>query len=236
MSEMGYQTDNAVIMAAGMSKRFAPLSYVRPKALLDVRGEILIERQIRQLLEKGIREIIVVTGYKKEQFAYLAPKYGVILLENKDYAVRNNHSSIYTAREYLGNTYVCSADNYFTVNPFETYVDDSYYAALYASGATKEWCLQTDADGWITQVEIGGHDSWYMLGHTFWNADFSRDFLRILETVYNEEATVNKLWEDIYREHIDTLHMKIRHYKNDEIYEFDSLDELRAFDPKYNND
>lgn len=40
---------NAIIMAAGMSSRFAPLSLETPKALLNVKGEIMIERQIRQL-------------------------------------------------------------------------------------------------------------------------------------------------------------------------------------------
>ena len=48
------KVDNAIIMAAGTSSRFAPLSFERHKALIEVRGEILIERQIRQLREAGI--------------------------------------------------------------------------------------------------------------------------------------------------------------------------------------
>ena len=56
---MGYKVDNAVIMAAGTASRFAPLSYERPKALIEVKGEVLIERQIRQLQEAGISEIII---------------------------------------------------------------------------------------------------------------------------------------------------------------------------------
>ena len=43
-----YRVENAIIMAAGFSSRFAPLSYETPKGLLNVRGEIMIERQIRQ--------------------------------------------------------------------------------------------------------------------------------------------------------------------------------------------
>lgn len=43
-----YKVDNAIIMAAGGSSRFAPLSYETPKALTEVKGEILIERQIMQ--------------------------------------------------------------------------------------------------------------------------------------------------------------------------------------------
>ena len=53
------KVDNAIIMAAGTSSRFAPLSYEKPKALIEVRGEVLIERQIRQLREAGIEEVVV---------------------------------------------------------------------------------------------------------------------------------------------------------------------------------
>jgi len=41
-----YRVRNAVIMAAGLSSRFAPISYEKPKGILVVRGEVLIERQI----------------------------------------------------------------------------------------------------------------------------------------------------------------------------------------------
>ncbi len=71
------KVDNAIIMAAGTSSRFAPLSFERPKALIEVRGEILIERQIRQLREAGIEEIVIITGYMAEQFEYLKEKYKV---------------------------------------------------------------------------------------------------------------------------------------------------------------
>ena len=44
---MSYQAENAVILAAGLSSRFAPISYEMPKALIPVRGEVLIERPDR---------------------------------------------------------------------------------------------------------------------------------------------------------------------------------------------
>ena len=77
------KVENAVIMAAGTSSRFAPLSYEKPKGLVEVKGEILIERQIRQLWEAGIDDIFVVTGYRAEAFQYLKDRFGVHL--------RNNH-------------------------------------------------------------------------------------------------------------------------------------------------
>lgn len=233
---MGYQVDNAVIMAAGTASRFAPLSHERPKALIEVKGEVLIERQIRQLREAGISRIIVVVGYMKEQFRYLEEKFGVILVENNDYLTRNNNASIYAVKDYLRNTYICSSDNYFAQNPFEAEVDDSYYAALYAQGQTQEWCMTEDARGYIDSVRVGGSNAWYMLGHTFWNEAFSRAFLEILLEEYHLPQTADKLWESIYMEHLDRLKMKIRKYEDDVIFEFDTLDELRVFDTSYVDD
>ena len=228
-----YTVDNAVIMAAGTSSRFAPLSYERPKALIEVKGEVLIERQIRQLQEAGIPEIYIVVGYKAEQFDYLTEKFGVHILENKEYLTRNNHSSIYAARGVIRNTYICSADNYFPENPFEQKVNESYYAALYADGHTNEWCMQTDSDGYICQVTVGGSNAWYMLGHAFWSEDFSKTFLQILCSSYDDPKIRNLFWEDLLAMHLSELKMQVRQYAPGFIFEFDSLDELRVFDSTY---
>ncbi|MBQ7474708.1 MAG: NTP transferase domain-containing protein [Clostridia bacterium] len=233
---MKNKVDCAVIMAAGTSSRFAPLSYEKPKALIEVRGEVLIERQIRQLKEAGVPEIVVVTGYKSEQFSYLREKLGVTLVHNAEYLVRNNNSSIRAAETYLRNAYVCSADNYFTENPFESEVDGAYYAAEYAEGQTAEWCMTEDADGFVDSVTVGGRDAWYMLGHTFWDEEFSRRFKAILGEIYDRPETAGLLWESIYAAHLDELKMKIRKYAPGVIFEFDTLDELRQFDPSYADD
>ena len=228
--------DNAVIMAAGTSSRFAPLSFEMPKALITVRGEVLIERQIRQLKEAGVPEIYIVVGYKAEMFTYLEEKFGVHLVLNADFLRRNNNGSIYAVKDVLKNSYICSADNYFSENPFEREVSDCYYAAVYADGPTKEWCMESDADGNICNVTVGGADAWYMLGHTFWDEKFSRTFVEILEREYDLPETKDKLWESIYMEHLHELKMKIRKYDEDVVFEFDTLDELREFDQTYVED
>ncbi|WEV65550.1 phosphotransferase [Bifidobacterium sp. ESL0764] len=228
-----YKVDNAVIMAAGLSSRFAPISYEKPKGLLKVRGEILIERQIRQLQAAGIHDITVVVGYKKEFFFYLEQKFGVSIVVNNEYATRNNNGSLWLVRDRLSNTYICSSDDYFTENPFETYVWKAYYAAQYSEGPTKEWCMTTGAHGRITSVEVGGSDSWFMLGHVYFDRAFSKKFRAILEAEYDLPETRDKLWESLYIEHIKELDMELRPYKKGVINEFDSLDEVHAFDPDF---
>jgi UDP-N-acetylglucosamine diphosphorylase / glucose-1-phosphate thymidylyltransferase / UDP-N-acetylgalactosamine diphosphorylase / glucosamine-1-phosphate N-acetyltransferase / galactosamine-1-phosphate N-acetyltransferase len=57
----------AVILAAGEGKRVRPLTRSRPKSLIPVANRPIIEYVIDALLKNGIREIVVVVGYRKEQ-------------------------------------------------------------------------------------------------------------------------------------------------------------------------
>lgn len=228
---------NAIIMAAGTSSRFVPLSAECPKGLLEVKGEILIERQIRQLCEAGISDITVVTGYKASSFEYLRDKFGVDIVYNEDYNRYNNTSSMIRVLDRLSNTFVCSSDNYFPDNVFLDNPGYSYYSALYANGVTGEYCLDTDDDDSINSVSVGGADSWYMIGHVFFSEEFSRRFAELLRREYEKEETRQGYWEDVYIRFIDILpKMKIRRYKDSEIKEFDTLDELRCFDVSYIDD
>jgi CTP:phosphocholine cytidylyltransferase-like protein/thiamine kinase-like enzyme len=230
-----YKVDNAIIMAAGLSSRFVPLSFEQPKGLLEVKGERLIERQIRQLKEAGINEIVVVVGYMKEKFFYLEEKYDVKIVVNIDYFKRNNNSSIYVAQDFLKNTYICSSDNYFCENVFEPYVYESYYASVFNKGFTNEYCIKTNSKGKITNAIVGGENEWIMLGHAYITNEFSRKFRDILLDEYHEFGVDKMYWEDLYLKHITNLDMYINKYEDGIIYEFDSLDDLREFDPKYIN-
>ena len=68
---------NAIILAAGSGMRMVPVNMSFPKALLEVNGERLIERLIKQLHVAGVNDITVVIGFMKESFEYLIDKYGV---------------------------------------------------------------------------------------------------------------------------------------------------------------
>lgn len=228
-----YEVDNAVIMAAGLSSRFAPISYEQPKGLFKVRGEVLIERQIKQLKAAGINDIVVVVGYKQESFFYLEDEFDVKIVVNRAYAERNNNSSLMLVREILGNTYICSSDNYFEENPFERHVWKAYYSGQYSEGPTNEWCMQTKSHDRITKIAKSGNNAWYMIGHAYFDHAFSERFRQILEAEYDLPITRDKLWEDLFVDHVKELDMLIRRYDPPIIHEFDSLDELRDFDPLF---
>ena len=230
-----HEIENAIILAAGMSTRFVPLSFEKPKGLLKVKGQVLIERQILQLREKGIDEIIIVVGYMKEQFKYLIDKFGVKLIETKEYEKKNNHSSIYAARKYLKNSIITSSDLYFKENIFQKYAYDAYYTAVYKRGKTAERGIILDEDDRILNTMYGDrcYDIWVTLGYAFFNQRFSNNLIKILDAIYDLPETYNKFWADIQDENLKELYMYAKLCDENVIYEFDSLEELRKFDKKY---
>ena len=82
---------------------------------------------------------------------------------------------------------------------------------------------------------VGGENEWCMLGHAYFSRIFSQKFIEILMNEYDKIGVDQMFWEDIYAEHLDELEMYIRKYDDGIIFEFDTLDDLRKFDPKYIN-
>ncbi len=53
---------SSIVLAAGLSSRMG-----QPKALLDWGGEPLVNYQVKQLLEAGVDEVVVVLGYRADE-------------------------------------------------------------------------------------------------------------------------------------------------------------------------
>lgn len=118
---------NAIILAAGYGMRMVPINIVTSKGLLEVNGEPLIERLIKQLHEIGIYEIHIVVGFMKEQYEYLIDKYGVSLIVNNEYASKNNLHSLFLTADLISNTYIIPCDIWCDRNPFNSNELYSWY-------------------------------------------------------------------------------------------------------------
>ena len=102
-----------VILAAGMSKRLRPLTDTKPKCLLRVGNRTLLERTVDAMVQAGIREFVVVTGYLAEQIRSFLDNLSTQesltfhFLHNADYQNNNNIYSLWMAgkvvrdREFL---------------------------------------------------------------------------------------------------------------------------------------
>ena len=101
-----------VILAAGMAKRLRPLTDERPKCLLKVGEHTLLQRTVDAMIAAGIREFVVVTGYRASMIRdfltehYLSPDSGLLspdsfhFIDNPDYAHNNNIFSLWLTRPY----------------------------------------------------------------------------------------------------------------------------------------
>ena len=229
-----YRVKNAIILAAGMSTRFIPVSYELPKGLISVKGEVMIERQIRQLKEAGIQEIIVVVGYMIEKFFYLRSKYNVKLVVNNEFATKNTHSSIYVARDFLSNTYILCSDNYYPQNMFHQYEYRAFYCSVFLAGTSYvERAFTYDEEGLIYDTNKPSHDQWIMYGHAYYDHAFTEKFRPLLESYFGRQGVEGMYWENVWAEHVKEIPMWIQKCEPTDILEFDSMDELQAFDPDY---
>lgn len=92
----------AIILAAGNGHRMGRLTIDRPKCLLEVGGEALIERQLASLHACGIRDVDVVIGYQGTRLrAQLGDR--VRYVENERYRETNSLYSLWLARDRLSN-------------------------------------------------------------------------------------------------------------------------------------
>ncbi len=103
-----------VILAAGMAKRLRPLTDERPKCLLKIGERTLLQRTIDAMLDAGISEFVVVTGYRAEMIRdfitehYLSSAAKSSLekqplfhfIHNADYEHNNNIFSLWMTRPY----------------------------------------------------------------------------------------------------------------------------------------
>lgn len=231
-----FKVDNAIILAAGFGSRLVPFTYDTPKGLLNVKGAPMIDHQIEQLLEVGVTEIIIVVGYLAEKFEYLIDKYGVRLVYNPEYATKNNYVSLYYAREYLCNSYILVADDWMEDNIFNTYEPDSWISCIYHEGETEDWRAVTGGHDLIVRMEFGASDDWVMVGPAFFTRSFSERYLPLLEDYYTRPGTKDYYWEHIIKENIGELPIHINRQSPGNVYEFESLEDLRAYDPSYLGD
>lgn len=90
----------AVILSAGKSK-----SFDIPVSLLQIDEEKIIERTIRQLKDIGIKKIVVVVGYKAEQFKDVVDE-DIIIVENPNYKWSGTMESLSKAAPYIENDFI----------------------------------------------------------------------------------------------------------------------------------
>lgn len=96
----------AVILAAGKCSRLYPITLEKPKCLLEIGGETIIERQLDAIRSVGIKDITVVTGYMKDAIINAVGD-SVRYKNYPDYEKTNNLHTLLSIRDELDSDFVC---------------------------------------------------------------------------------------------------------------------------------
>lgn len=217
---------NAIILAAGYGLRMVPINQNKPKALLTVDGNPLIERQIEQLQEAGITDITIVVGFMKEAFDYLTDKYGVKLVYNKDYASKNNLHSLACVTNKISNTYIVPCDLYSTKNPFEKYEGFSWYMVNELIDEKSSVRVTRTGELDYSKNQKSGNT---MVGISFISKKDAPKLTARITELCKDEKYDNGFWETALFERSE-IEVAAKVVHSNEVVEINSYEQLRDLD------
>ncbi len=231
-----YKVRKAIVIAAGFGSRMAPVTLDTPKPLVKVNGVRIIDTLLDALIAKGIDNITLVVGYKKEQFEQLLEKYPTLkFIENPIYNESNNISSVYAAKDIIDRCYICEAD-LVVANPkvITKYQYCSNYLGAYVT-ETDDWCFFKKGN-YINKVAIGGENCWHMIGISYWDEKDSAKLREDIAKVFHSRGGKEKYWDNVpltVCKH--DFKVEVRDCKKKDVTEIDNFSELVIIDPSYAN-
>lgn len=217
---------NAIILAAGFGMRMVPINTEVPKGLLKVKGEPLIERIIKQLLEIGVYEITIVVGYLKESYEYLIDQYHVNLVINMDYATKNNLYSLNKVVEKIGNTYIIPCDVYCEKNPFSKSELYSWY--MISEKKVLESYVKVNRKNELVKKNNDALGN-AMLGISYVNLE---DAKKVQQKIYQytlDDKNSNSFWEDALFEK-GRMILSAKVVNSEQSFEINTFEQLREID------
>lgn len=225
-----HKTKNAIILAAGFGMRMVPINMEVPKGLIEVGGETLIERIIKQLHERGIQEIYIVVGFMKEKYEYLIDKYGVELVVNPEYAKKNNMFSLKLVQQHLANAYIIPCDIWCDFNPFNKYELYSWYMVTNRMDDSSSVKVNRNMELIMIPKEIAGNS---MVGIAYLTEDTAKIVCQTLELLCEDKSNDNEFWEKaLYKK--KKMIVAARVIQNDRVVEINTYEQLRELDENSN--
>ena len=220
---------SAIILAAGFGMRMVPINLSTPKALLEINGEKLIDRSIKQLKAVGVNDITVVVGFMKEAFEYLIDKYGVELVVNEEYAVKNNLHSLTLVADHIHNTYIVPCDIWCDNNPFDPTELYSWYMVSDLIEEESNVRVTRKMDLAVIPEKSAGNA---MIGITYLlepEASIVRKRLKEMDT----EKYAESFWEEtLYKK--DRMIVRAKIVNSTDVVEINTYEQLRDLDSNSN--
>ncbi len=225
-----YRVKRAIILAAGISERLAPVSLSIPKPLVEIRGKRIIDTLIDALITAGIENITVVVGYRAEMFSVLKEKYpNLNIIENPRYNESGNITTLYSAGLKAENTYICDADLY--IHNAEVIQRYEYSSCFFGVPVreTDDWCFSVDGKR-MYDLRIGGRKCCKAVFIAYLDSNDSEKCQKDIEQMINSRGGKEHYWFDVLYK---GYNLAAKECYSDDITEIDTMDDLLKLDRSY---
>ena len=187
----------AVILAAGLGSRLKHHTEAQPKGFLTIDGVSLIERSLDNLVNAGIEEIVIGTGYRHTHFEQLKKKFPVVTRRNEDFATTGSMYTLYQLRDLVNDGFLLlESDLLYEPAALTHLLQDEQHDVILASGRTQsgdEVYIEANDDGLLVQMSKDKSLLKYISGELVGITKLSVDTLnRISEFAAKEFERGNK--------------------------------------------
>jgi choline kinase len=146
----------AVLLVAGIGSRLGSKTNEIPKSLLKIDDKPILFYIVDRVIENGIRDFIVVVGFKKEMIINALtceyPDVNFEFVENENYRTTNTMYSMYLAHNHINNGFVyMHADVIVNTNILKDLLDTKYKNGAIVE-PSKESMQAFGSDGIITRI------------------------------------------------------------------------------------
>lgn len=234
----------ALILAAGYGSRISDVT-TDPKSLLKINDKTLMDWHFNSLKAVGIKDVVVVTGYKREVLEDYLGKFNsdfnLTFAVNDDYRVKGNTYSFFYGLEKVNSDFLLfDADLIYDTNILKTYVlDQSPNSILVGESSIDDIeCAKAmiDQDGFVRMtidkraVSPEEREKFKFAGEAIGILKFSKNYR---DDMFNEcskflshPENISKNWEHVMNEFLLTHNMSVYQAVSDKWVEIDNREDF----------
>ena len=234
----------AIILAAGMGKRLKELTHDNTKCMVQVCGETLIERMLRQQDRLNLERIVIVVGYQGRRLidfvSSLDIKTPIEFIENPIYDKTNNIYSLSLAKERLleDDTLLFESDIIFEDSVLDALVQDPR-PTLALVDKYEPWmdgtCVRLSGDDEIIEFipgkkfnHLDSEDCYKTVNIYKFSREFSRNaYVPFLEA-YQKALGENEYYEQVLMviAMLNNSELRAKRLDGEKWYEIDDIQDL----------
>ena len=233
-----------LILAAGMGLRLGEHTKQKPKCMLEINGEKLIENQINALKNAGINKVVIVCGHKKDVLKeFVSNRFKdteITFIDNDNYKTTNNIYSLFLAKDYLAKEDIVliesdlifepklikeiveeQAENIVAVSKYKSWMDGTVVTINNKDNTVKKFYGKKEFDD-------NNMDNYYKTINIYkLNKDFCSNLYIPCLASYIKKGKTNEFYEAGLKDLVNNnAKMKAKKIETEKWYEIDTVQDL----------